>query len=516
MAILYVSKTATNGYVVGNDANNGTSKALAKLTVASAITAAVNGDEIKVNDGTYSHATFFNTSSKGITINPENAYKVTLDGTDATQVLQCGHTAGLTLTIGALILDGKNTAARCVNVTGDVALATTVFNGTKFIRFTEEAVHSVKSNEAITFNNTIVEASLSETNKLAALFYKDNALTGSVTVNGGRGTVTNTASASRSFVRVTRASGSSPVVVTIRDIRGLTLISNVATGGTGWRLYSGFSVDDSVIERNHVTFDVAQDVTAIQVRAASDVSPTAHRAVVRYNVFRVLRAVSGYGVVIGPIATGTNSHRANNAEVYGNTIIWETAPLPGVTPHGIAFSYATGCRAYGNTVIGAYAPFLNRGIDCSFVGNKADKVYGRCCYSKGSTNGLFAQNVLGVIAVDNTTGALSAVVGEDATNTTKCKFVMNVVVVSGPAVNVVNVTPSQDVDFYGNRYVSTRTLNFILGASTYTNLKDWNAVATVEGDYLGPDGDERPINTQLAVDSSQVVNATETVRTDYF
>ena len=55
----YVSKSTDNsdlGYGVGNNANSGLSPNQAKLTIGSAITAAANGDEIVINNGTYTNA----------------------------------------------------------------------------------------------------------------------------------------------------------------------------------------------------------------------------------------------------------------------------------------------------------------------------------------------------------------------------------------------------------------------------------------------------------------------------
>lgn len=70
----YVSQSATNGYQIGNGANDGLAKATPKLTITGAQTAASSGDTVIVNDGTYASMTF----TKGLTITPENVDAVSI------------------------------------------------------------------------------------------------------------------------------------------------------------------------------------------------------------------------------------------------------------------------------------------------------------------------------------------------------------------------------------------------------------------------------------------------------
>jgi hypothetical protein len=79
MPTLHVSKTATNGYGVGNDTTGDGSKASPYLTITKAfITAAANGDSILVNDGIYTESGFLNPTKTGLTLSPENDGAVTI------------------------------------------------------------------------------------------------------------------------------------------------------------------------------------------------------------------------------------------------------------------------------------------------------------------------------------------------------------------------------------------------------------------------------------------------------
>lgn len=158
MATIYVSQTAANGYVVGNDSNNGTAKATPKLTVEGAIAAASSGDTIQINDGVYVHATFFDTGAKSLTFLPEVADRVELRATSGTQVLLMQTQAGGSVVVGAIRINAKGVIARCVTISGLTSLCTTQFSGTTFVDPTDCAVVDTKQQHNLTMTNPILEA----------------------------------------------------------------------------------------------------------------------------------------------------------------------------------------------------------------------------------------------------------------------------------------------------------------------------------------------------------------------
>jgi hypothetical protein len=153
MPTKYVSKTATNGYAIGSDANDGSTKALAKLTLEAAITAAAAGDIIVINDGTYTAATYYDVA-KALTINAETDYGVTLKCTGAVaQVIRVG-VAGMEIKLGKLIIDAEsNASASCVGINGTTARTVTL-DGTRLTNpgGTHYGVKSLSSGQVLALN----------------------------------------------------------------------------------------------------------------------------------------------------------------------------------------------------------------------------------------------------------------------------------------------------------------------------------------------------------------------------
>lgn len=83
MATYFVSTSATNGFTVGNDGNQGVHKTSPFLTLIRAIEVAQNGDTIHLNDGSWQYSTHGKHLQKGVIIQAENDYKSTIapDGT---------------------------------------------------------------------------------------------------------------------------------------------------------------------------------------------------------------------------------------------------------------------------------------------------------------------------------------------------------------------------------------------------------------------------------------------------
>lgn len=130
MATKYVSQSATNGYLVGADTNDGSTKLLAKLTLESAMAAASNGDTIVLNDGVYTASTFFNVT-KGLTINPETPYGAHLKRNGAqSRVLNVNYVGSVSL--GKLVLDAEGNASTSpLSVINSGGLTSLTLDGTR-------------------------------------------------------------------------------------------------------------------------------------------------------------------------------------------------------------------------------------------------------------------------------------------------------------------------------------------------------------------------------------------------
>jgi hypothetical protein len=132
MAIIYVSNAATNGYAVGNDANSGLTKALAKLTFDGAKAVAAPGDTLMFNDGVFTRAGAFSLTT-AVNLDCETLRGATLRCTTAgTRGFFLNHPDGTTVTIGALVFDDMGLSQNAFEINAGVTLKVTKFKGSEF------------------------------------------------------------------------------------------------------------------------------------------------------------------------------------------------------------------------------------------------------------------------------------------------------------------------------------------------------------------------------------------------
>lgn len=124
MATYFVSTSATNGFAVGNDSNQGVYKTSPFLTLFRAIEVAQNGDTIHLNDGSWQYSTHGKHLQKGVIIQAENDYKSTIgpDGTYLNFGIAIG--SGFTLELRKI-----NASVNIVAGGGTIKLAGTMLQG---------------------------------------------------------------------------------------------------------------------------------------------------------------------------------------------------------------------------------------------------------------------------------------------------------------------------------------------------------------------------------------------------
>lgn len=140
MPNVYVSKTATNGFGVGNDANSyAQAQVMATpwLTWTKALLSATAGDTIYGNDGIYAEAALLNPQKANYTLLPFNAGQVTIQTANApdTRVLSL-TTLGTGLVLGGLIFDAQNVQLNCITSTGGSFPAAVTMHGPTFKNYT--------------------------------------------------------------------------------------------------------------------------------------------------------------------------------------------------------------------------------------------------------------------------------------------------------------------------------------------------------------------------------------------
>lgn len=140
MATYYVSQSTANGYSVGIDTNNGTSKATPFLTLGKALSVWAANDSIVVNDGVYTatdggFGNFFSATRGGGSITPETYRGATLKGiAGQTRTINIGIPVSTTINIGAFIIDASMLTAAGANAVDTSSVnATWIYTGTDFI-----------------------------------------------------------------------------------------------------------------------------------------------------------------------------------------------------------------------------------------------------------------------------------------------------------------------------------------------------------------------------------------------
>lgn len=479
MATLYVSNSAVNGYAVGSDSNDGSSKSTPKLTLTGAQSTASNGDTVVVNDGTYTEATYLS-ASKGLTWQAENTLEVTLKG-DAAQSralhLSGSLSAGQTVSFSGFVFDGegKTYAISSSNITGgdvtheftDCVLKNSKLNGFIFDDANERGtlrLTRVKLEGACRYgyyaNNMAQLADKSiEVEDLDLAFSSDE---------------TNTA---RAFWVESHATRAGDLNV---DIDGVT----------GWVGLVGSNTQTRGIEINgagnplikNVDIDVIAPAAGVPMVAVMVVANAAGAPTTDFSIQGIsvdFAADAGYAIQVqdGTVAGYVTGGVIQDFSITGR--YFATA-----TPHGLAVGEdCENVRVMNGYIKDIYcAVRLSRTTSAEVAGVVAHNCYGDILYAKGTTGCTFGNNV--VYNDENTPtmrGAALAVAAQDAVNTTGAEFVNNAVVaigVSVPANGFVSVGTSQTATFEKNNYYSDMPLPanpWAFTASQYSSLGDWQS-----------------------------------------
>ncbi len=451
--IIYVSNTATNGYGVGDDSNNratASSKLTPKLTITSAISSALDGDGIIINDGEYTEASFL-VINKEITILPENDLLVTVNVVGSGSRLV--YIADNNVTIGALILDGRTNRNWGVSF-ADYDSENVVFHGTQAINclsfgiFRDIAINNVSLyNVVVNMPNVVSCTGIQLT-------------LGTGTANIINPTVDISSSSSSTGIRITGGDAASDLVISNGTVEVDTDSSyGIIVTGTN------HAIEDNIIGKNN------------PVKSGILVPNHATLAVSISNVIdnTVYSKVTGeYGLIVGDDGTAT-PNQISNAIVRGNTI--------NDANHGCMIGSITGALVTGNTVNGCLIGAIAKGSTNSVIsynlingvlsaagalrlkGCISDKMFKNTVYMKSDSVGP-------AILVDDNGGIVFS---------TGCSVDENIIYDElGRNYSVVGT--GSDATFSKNLYFSEPGLpgtQWSYQGVAYTTLAAWNALTNV-------------------------------------
>ena len=462
---LYVSQTATNGYVVGNNTNNGTSKTTPKLTITGANSAAAPGDTIIVNDGTYNEGVIY--ISKGLTINPETPNAVTIT-TPSSYVLDITPTSTAPTVLGQLILAGQGKAQYGMVVRDTSSTSAVTLNGTTI---SDTLNYAINGGTAAHINFSANSITVNCPNKQGGpAILLGPIAAGSVSIASSTFTLVSS-STSAGNLSVISLVGTTGVTASITN-------NNISTqSGTSGSLgaIDVRNIANAVITGNTLSItDIAGRLgvmDGIVVNAASTNTVDSSNPTIANNT--ITNTESGAGahlILVGEDASGTSyaHNMVNNALVYGNTV--SGAASNKTTLHGIMLGNQSGGEVFKNKVdnvgIGLIAKGQTNGL---FHDNLVTRAYGQYLRSKASTGTKFYNNTAIMSVGYADTGMMADQDLSTLIYSSNIDFRNNIIYSTSTVGNFVSVAATSTATFYNDLYyVPTSTTPFSYQGASYT------------------------------------------------
>jgi hypothetical protein len=497
MPTYYVSKSTANGYVVGNDSNNGTSISTPKLTIANAaITTASDGDTVIINDGTYAETL---TLTKAVTILPVTDYGVTITGTGTpSNVVVTSDADGGTFTFGKIIIDGEALSATSAALQLGVSTNTlhnVVLNGTRIIGAAQYAIRDLLSVGNVTatgaeilkttgssafygYNTSLVRLSGTTTftdctfNLVGdnATFYTIHALPHSTT--GGGGTMT-----------------------LVMDGNTITHTNNSATLTFNYVMRI-WNVNVFDTHHNTITANApnaagpSNDSTNIIFCQAYTNTPTYEAHTMTGNIYENTIYHNGTGGIV--ITAGGDGYIANEAgvmtdvDIYNNRVYGSSI---NTDLHGIIQGQQNGGRIYGNYVENIPLALMFKGQDGGVMsGNIVVNTNGiggqyASLRIKGSRNSVVTNNTVINLASPTYVSAIGDMYQEDEAgarygNSTGIVWSNNIIYNAGATARPARTqNSSQTATFSNNNYYmpSASSITYTYGGTDRTSFSAWQS-----------------------------------------
>ena len=462
MATLYVSNTASNGYSVGNDINNGLTKSAAKLSGEAAISSAVNGDTIVFNSGTFVALTYY-TVNKGIFLMPEFDFLTTLGGQSAMSVVHVNNESG-EAKIGRFVIDTSAAGAgSAITLNNAAASVARVIDGPRLKIGTSAAITDYYNRGVVRINCEIFGSggSFGYLGSTSAAELADK------TVEISRLDFGEFVSGNGQFIGASISrKASSPAANLYVDVSGVVGTISTPNGVAGAHIYGVLVTGATNVDVHDIDLTIQKDglsasveCVGIEVRATSQTAPTTS-AVIRDSKINLF-APAGNGINGG----GTG------AVDYCQSVVISDCEATGqyyavATPHGIGLrGQGPGSKIYRCKSSNFYVGFIQSYCNGSMVfNNVTDGCYGVDLYAKGcgaSSAPVFANNTM---IKRNRVGDMRSDLACMAANVqgtkvnTDTKFINNRAVLVDMTTKMSLVAPSQNATFERNGYPKTSAL----------------------------------------------------------
>jgi hypothetical protein len=391
---VFVSNTNVNGIPVGNDTTGNGSATAPYLTLDKALSVSNAGQVILLNDGTYSPASTFYTITKTVTISALNSLQATLRRVSGqTRIIQSSLSAGSTLALNNIVLDGQGDTATGITAPDQASGAYTLtMNGVTFKDITNYGIGGAAANHVnVTINGGIFTGSSTRS------LVRFSALTaGAIVVTGVTATVTQGASGYGVLAQV-QANAVGPTVSITNSTANIT----PAATGSGFS-YGAFILNiPGVVIANNTINMASSDVSLPNCRVVSISYDTttpldSSNGVIHDNTLYNDCSGGGNNILIGmdgnPGALLRNN--ANNTQIYNN-VITGTAASQAQTLHGIELGYQSGGSVYRNTVTTTQYAIVSKGMTGTpvYYANLFRDQSTKAMYQKAGDGSVFLNNV---------------------------------------------------------------------------------------------------------------------------
>lgn len=523
MTTYYVSKSTDNGYVVGNDSNDGLAKSTPFLTLdrASDIAKAAAGSHtIIINDGIY----------VGTDIDSANSYWIFASGFTADDLtFQCENSGNVQ------IIPGVATAiVRISNSTGYGGKSIT-FNGIKFGReitslggadgnyafwvsdtsmasavnvsftdceFINAAIYSVNNAASMQANYTFTNCThTADRVNTRSFIYSPTHAEGGLTIDGL--TITHTKHNNSGSAVIFFDASVANVTCSIENVTGTIAIDSTDTA-VGSVMYGIFvaNCDNALVNNVNLSLDQAASGATWGTYGIVVYGNDATLTATAPKIYDCHITATGWNAAIGAgfcIAIGSDlgnrqANKSDGAKIIGCSATGDATSVANGL-HGIGIVENDNSEIRGCTVSFSDIGFLLKLTATSIVSGCFAKSIGVgglsqvAYYNKGGTNDDFFNNTFIHDANSDSAAFLAAVDG--VTNTTGAEFKYNYIhVESDTSIDVISVAASQTATFDFNYYytasgVSLHANPFLYQAINYASIDAWLTARETNGQNLG-------------------------------
>ena len=441
MSTIYVSNSATNGYSVGSDSNDGSAKGLSVLTITRGLALASAGDTVKINDGVYSEASFIAPGVANLGITPETAYGVTVRAASGTTRVLHIAAAATGIRVGKIILDAQAAQGYCVTLDSGAAVNVVTISGAAMMNFVVSGLGSTTKARTISLVDgwSATGSGLTAAN-VAGIDLKPDAAS-TITINDGN--VSLSGNCSTTLVGVNVQAGAGGGTASVTDV-AVSLTQTAPAAGNSILGVNLENLSTATADDNTITMSAAGVISLYSGIRVPDDASIACAATVNRNTITgpsgPQTGYSGYGVLIGVDAAGNNTVTAVADE---NVIVG--------CNHAILLGGVTSCKARYNTLRDcAYGVVMKHSTSCEYDGNLILNPTINAILFKADTGSLARHNTA-VCTADMAAQAVR-VTHDGASMSSGCSVKNNLVVCTGsePA-DVVLVDTGNAAAFDGNR-----------------------------------------------------------------